>query len=588
MLLNTGWKKWDKFLSKFVGKKINCLDIGSYEGASTCWMLNNLCTNPESKVYSIDTWEGSPEYTEVNFSKIEEKFDENVKNTGKQTHHIKIKTTSKDGLLKLNLDKIFFDFIFIDASHSAKDVFTDGVLSWDILKENGILIFDDYEWDKMKKEYFNPKIAIDSFVRIFLPELKTLYAGYQYIIEKINNRDVEKPELTDFYKLLDEINYYKTDFSEIYLNNLYHKNLKFKLVMNEKKNLLISESVKNFFQEYKNTIKNYPNNKIYSFFHLLNNKKPLEIIKNTLQNTVENYNNFFLDNYKNLDILIKDTVLENYNLLKINKSDIYVLLLTRDDSLLNIKELETFVDNNFKIKINIDEINPHNSFKNINDLKRNINFNKKYDVISFKSLIPKNIGVKNIIMNLNSDTNIDYCYRLYMCLKLQNNGGNAIFHFNLFITDFLVEIIYIFKKYYEKIKITQPLRHTFRSYPAYTIECYNFLGIPDEELKKFENICIEISNKNNNFLDYENKNYNYLHSIIIIEKNVFDEIKTKLINFIDIKINIFLKYMILLKKIENYVHDKNNSEKNIILLKNTIYKKQITEFIFYINKLINT
>ena len=56
--LNTGWKHWDKFLSKLVGKKINCLELGSYKGDATCWMLKNLCTNPDSRVYSVDAWEG--------------------------------------------------------------------------------------------------------------------------------------------------------------------------------------------------------------------------------------------------------------------------------------------------------------------------------------------------------------------------------------------------------------------------------------------------------------------------------------------------------------------------------------------------
>ena len=75
IILKTGWKHWDMYLSKFVGKKVNCLDIGSYTGDSTCWMLNNLCTNPYSRVFSVDTWKGSPEYTNYT-SEIENKLPE--------------------------------------------------------------------------------------------------------------------------------------------------------------------------------------------------------------------------------------------------------------------------------------------------------------------------------------------------------------------------------------------------------------------------------------------------------------------------------------------------------------------------------
>jgi len=133
--LNTGWKHWDKYLSKFVGKKINCLDIGSFEGDSTCWMLKNLCTNPYSRVYSVDTWEGGSGYTENTvFSEVEIKFDKNVEKTGKTNQNIKLKMLSSQALIKLRSEgNIFFDFIFIDASHEAKDVLSDAILSWDLL-----------------------------------------------------------------------------------------------------------------------------------------------------------------------------------------------------------------------------------------------------------------------------------------------------------------------------------------------------------------------------------------------------------------------------------------------------------------------
>ena len=55
MVLNTGWKHWDKYLSQFVGKKINILEIGAYKGDATAWFLNNLISNKKSLVYAVDT-----------------------------------------------------------------------------------------------------------------------------------------------------------------------------------------------------------------------------------------------------------------------------------------------------------------------------------------------------------------------------------------------------------------------------------------------------------------------------------------------------------------------------------------------------
>ena len=88
--------------------------------------------------------------------------------------------------LPLLLSKgITFDIIFIDASHVAKDVLFDGVLCMNMLKENGVLIFDDYLWTKLKPAIFTPKPAIDSIMKIYEPEIEVLYSGYQVILKKV-------------------------------------------------------------------------------------------------------------------------------------------------------------------------------------------------------------------------------------------------------------------------------------------------------------------------------------------------------------------------------------------------------------------
>jgi predicted O-methyltransferase YrrM len=102
---------------------------------------------------------------------------------------------SYDALLKLNVKKIMFDVIFIDASHEAIDVLEDAILSWNILNENGIIIFDDYLWDLLDDYHFRPKIAIDSFINIYKTQLNVLYKGYQVIIEKKSKNRFNKPKL---------------------------------------------------------------------------------------------------------------------------------------------------------------------------------------------------------------------------------------------------------------------------------------------------------------------------------------------------------------------------------------------------------
>ena len=230
IILKTEWEHWDKYLSKFVGQKINCLDIGAYTGEATCWMLNNLCGNPYSKVFSIDTWETTTEYDNYT-NEVEKIFDQAIEKTGKENHHVKMKMPYNTALHNLKEGKfIIFDLIFINATHVKTDILTSAILSWDILNEEGILIFDDYKKLESKDKNVNKNnIAIDSFVSVFENQLKTLYKETQYIIEKINKRDNNNPELEYYYNLLDKINYYKYEKYETIIEDEINEELEFKL-----------------------------------------------------------------------------------------------------------------------------------------------------------------------------------------------------------------------------------------------------------------------------------------------------------------------------------------------------------------------
>jgi predicted O-methyltransferase YrrM len=190
--LNTGWKKWDLYLSKFTEHDaIHILEIGSYKGDSALWFLNNLCVNKKTTLTCIDTWMGSPEYNE--FEQIEQIFDKNISENERKDQLIKIKNNSYDALVELNYRKEkMYDVIYIDASHESRDVISDASLSWRLLNPSGILIFDDYKWDLLKPDYFTPKPAIDAFMYIMKPELKVIDVARQVFVEKLTN--FEKPQ----------------------------------------------------------------------------------------------------------------------------------------------------------------------------------------------------------------------------------------------------------------------------------------------------------------------------------------------------------------------------------------------------------
>jgi predicted O-methyltransferase YrrM len=591
--LNTGWKHWDKYLSKFVGKKINCLDIGSFEGDSTCWMLKNLCTNPYSRVYSVDTWEGGSGYTENTvFSEVEKKFDKNVEKTGKTNQNIKLKMLSSQALIKLRSEgNIFFDFIFIDASHEAKDVLSDAILSWDMLVENGIMIFDDYKWEKLNKQYFHPKVAVDSFIYIFKPQLKTLYVGWQYIIEKINKRDFEKPELNDLYKLIDDINFFKFDkidevFEDDEFGEIKDKELKFKLVMSKQKPEYLTKEIKDYFSYLKQLNEKYPRIIIYTFLQLLNTKNPIEIIRESIKDKIKsntellidsmNYSQFLSDKTQSFNIF---NLVDNYCKNNPNK-DINLFFIVREEFKIQ-NNIKNYINKKYNIKTNLDHFGIYNNDINYNfDSIKNIINNKKYEILLFRNCVNRVISVYNLIIKQSFNLNIELFYRIYLCLALQKENGNALFGLTLDFTETHIQFIYLLKKYYKRVILTSSYKYYYIGF-GLTVECYDFIGINKKDLDDLKNVAEKISKNNNDYI----QNSKFLESFIQIDKKYYELIKKKIIIYCKKKIYKSLKYFAILEKIEDYVHDKNNDIKNINYLKNTVYKKQISEFIYILYSL---
>ncbi len=172
---------WERILSGIKGKaNIHALEIGSFEGRSAIWFLENVLTDPTASITCVDIWVGG----------YEKLFDENIKAYGQPNKLVKVKSRSDEALRKLDRDS--FDFIYIDGSHMAKDVLVDAVLAWDLLKPGGYIIFDDYNWYGPRSwlvPNFTPKFAVDAFVKIFDPYLELIHKDYQLVVRKTMNPD---------------------------------------------------------------------------------------------------------------------------------------------------------------------------------------------------------------------------------------------------------------------------------------------------------------------------------------------------------------------------------------------------------------
>ncbi|MBV8888022.1 MAG: class I SAM-dependent methyltransferase [Chroococcidiopsidaceae cyanobacterium CP_BM_RX_35] len=177
---------WKQYLKHFIDiPDLNILEIGSWEGRSTCWLLDNIMIHDSHRITCVDTFEGSVEHQIYDFSyirTIEERFDFNILKTGGVEKVKKIVGTSNEIMRNLSLN--YYDVIYIDGSHVASDVLEDAVLAWQLLKIGGYMIFDDYPFAFAQNPTWNTRIGVDAFITTFNDKLRMIHKAYQVIIEK--------------------------------------------------------------------------------------------------------------------------------------------------------------------------------------------------------------------------------------------------------------------------------------------------------------------------------------------------------------------------------------------------------------------
>jgi predicted O-methyltransferase YrrM len=145
------------------------LEIGSYEGRSTCWLLNNLPI--DGKMVSIDPFPNMPE--------VEKRFWDNVREVMSKRQLIQCKTTSYLALSQLIQQKQEFDFIYIDGDHDPATTLTDASMAWGLLRQGGVMLFDDYEYPEAPT-----KCGIDGFLMGFVGKYDLLLKNYQLAVVK--------------------------------------------------------------------------------------------------------------------------------------------------------------------------------------------------------------------------------------------------------------------------------------------------------------------------------------------------------------------------------------------------------------------
>jgi predicted O-methyltransferase YrrM len=175
-------------LKKFKNKNnVKFLEIGSFEGCSSNYFVNNFLNGENSNLTCIDPWIKYSESTVTKMGEWDNLINENTYNTfidnvsGNMDKIIIKRGFSKDILSTLQQE---YDFIYVDGDHSEQAVWIDSIFSFNVLKVGGIMVFDDYTWNHRG---ISPKNAIDRFLQQYSNKIKLIFKHYQVGIEKISN-----------------------------------------------------------------------------------------------------------------------------------------------------------------------------------------------------------------------------------------------------------------------------------------------------------------------------------------------------------------------------------------------------------------
>jgi predicted O-methyltransferase YrrM/tetratricopeptide (TPR) repeat protein len=201
---------FEKVLSFFVNNNKSAqpkvLEVGTYAGTSLIEIIKQI---PNSQGTAIDLWESYDEIDEnnlvnkdmlnnINFreslntlksikeNNIEELFYSNIRSVGLQDRISAIKGKSSNVLMNMIKQKELFDFIYVDGSHKCLDVAIDLCLSWQLLRNGGIMAIDDYLYSCENNLGINvldyPYHAVNHFLESHKNEFTILEKGYRVFI----------------------------------------------------------------------------------------------------------------------------------------------------------------------------------------------------------------------------------------------------------------------------------------------------------------------------------------------------------------------------------------------------------------------
>jgi len=169
---------WTKHLSEFKGKPdLNYLEIGTYQGRSALWVLENIMTHPTSKLTIIDAFEENSYKT----------FMSNVTLSGEASRFKILAGLSTNKIREIPFNSI--DLAYIDGSGKGIVMLSDLVSTWNLVKVGGVIICSRYTITphlrsalRLQPNDPGPHEAIDAFLKLYNPYISVLIFQQNQVI----------------------------------------------------------------------------------------------------------------------------------------------------------------------------------------------------------------------------------------------------------------------------------------------------------------------------------------------------------------------------------------------------------------------
>tara|TARA_A100001515_G_scaffold134008_1_gene123676 strand:+ start:5245 stop:5826 length:582 start_codon:yes stop_codon:yes gene_type:complete len=162
----------------------NVLEIGTASGITTKKILSLL--ENRGRLYCCDPFIDYPDKQNRNNEDAYHKFLNNIKDVSSEENFYFKRDKSEnflDELYSLGLKKTF-DLIFIDGDHSTDAVISDFKYADLLIKDGGIIVFDDYHWiARHRRKIANIKPPVKVAVEKILTKSK------DYDVLKISTHD---------------------------------------------------------------------------------------------------------------------------------------------------------------------------------------------------------------------------------------------------------------------------------------------------------------------------------------------------------------------------------------------------------------